>query len=520
MTASTGTNPGGPLVLVIIDGWGIAPAGPTNPISQSRTPVLDSWRGVWPQTQLAASGVAVGLNPDQDGNSEAGHTTLGAGRVVPQESVRISNAINNGTFFRNPAWLSVLHHLHQHQSTLHIMGMLGSNESAHADPDHLLALLIFAQNHHLQKVKLHLFTDGRDSPRFFAREMLTKFASHLGDAQVATIMGRFYAMDRNKNWARTEMAYRAITQGQGPHQADDALLAISQAYNRGESDEFIKPTIVGGYQGMDDGDAVIFFNLRSDRARQLTKPFVQPDFEMANAPTKAWHRDRVIHDMLFVAMTDFGPDLDETLSAFPALTIHDTLPMVLGDLRQLYLAESEKYAHVTYFFNGGYSNPVSHEKRAMIPSPSVKFYDRVPAMNTPALADRVCAAVTQRVFDFIVVNFANTDMIAHTGNFQAGIQAMEAADQALGRIAAAVTAAQGLLIVTGDHGNLEEMINIKTGEVDTEHSSNPVPFWLVGERTSGRKLRSGGGLANVAPTILDILGRPKPADMTGTSLLT
>ncbi len=509
----------GPLVLAILDGWGIAPPGPTNPISQAATPTLDGWRGRWPTTQLAASGVAVGLNPGQAGNSEAGHMNLGAGRVVPQESVRISSAINNGTFFRNPAFLAALRHVRRHESTLHIMGLLGSNESAHADPDHLLALLMFAQNYKLQNVQLHLFTDGRDSPRFFAREMLTKMVSHFGDARVATLMGRFYAMDRNKTWSRTQQAYQAIAQGRATHQAADALTAVSQAYNRGESDEFIKPTIIDGYEGMHDGDAVIFFNLRSDRARQLTKAFVQPDFETANVVTGAFHRGRTMREVLFVAMTDFGPDLDDIISAFPAVTMNNTLPMVAKDLRQLYIAESEKYAHVTYFFNGGYPDPVGGEQRIMIPSPAVKYYDQVPAMSTEALTNRVCAAVQQKSFDLIVMNFANTDMVAHTGNFAAGVKAMAVTDAALGRIAAAVTAANGILLVTGDHGNLEEMVNAKTGEVDTEHSANPVALWLVGTGLAGKKLRAGGKLADVAPTILALLGLPPPPEMTGTSLL-
>lgn len=508
----------GPLVLTILDGWGVAPAGPANPISQAKTPVLDSWRGRWPMTTLTASGSGVGLNPGQDGNSEAGHMNLGAGRVVAQESVRISNAINNGTFFRNPAFISAMRHVRKHQSRLHIMGMLGSNESAHADPDHLLALLMFVQDHHIQNTKLHLFTDGRDSPRFFAREMLTKFVPHFGDAQVATLMGRFYAMDRNKTWSRTQMAYDAITRGRGAHQAEDAITAVSQAYNRGESDEFIKPTIVDGYDGMHDGDAIIFFNLRSDRARQLTKTFVQPDFETVNAATGAFHRERVPRNLLFVSMTDFGPDLGDLLTAFPAITLNDTLPMVLKDRRQFYIAESEKYAHVTYFFNGGYPDPVGGEHREMIPSPAVKFYDQVPAMSTEALSNRVCDVIRSDEYDMIVMNFANTDMVAHTGNFTAGVKAMEAADAALGRIAVAVETAGGGMIVTGDHGNLEEMVNLKTGEVDTEHSANPVPFWLVGKPFQGQRLRDGGQLADVAPTILHILGKNQPPAMTGKSL--
>lgn len=508
-----------PVVLAIIDGWGVAPPSPGNAISLAKTPTLDRWKTSYPYTTLRASGVAVGLAEHQDGNSEAGHMNIGAGRMVPQEGMRISQSINNGTFFRNPAFMAAIHHVRKHNSTLHLMGLLGNNQSAHSDPDHLLALLMMVQNNRLQRVKLHLFTDGRDSPRFLAKEILTRLQPFLGDTQVATIMGRYYGMDRNKNWDRTELAYNAIVCGEGPHRIPDAMTAITQAYNRGESDEFITPSIVGHYAGMEDHDAVIHFNLRSDRARQLTKTFVQDSFEEKNAATKPFHRKKVISGLTFVAMTEFGPDLDSILTAFPAVQLQQTLPMVMKDVKQLYIAESEKYAHVTYFFNGGYADPVGGEDRVMIPSPDVPYFDQAPAMSSGPITDRVLAELQSGEHLFIVLNYANTDMIAHTGNLQAGIAAMEATDSCLARLETGVLAANGMLVVSADHGNIEEMLNEATGEIDTEHSTNPVPFFLVSQDHSQVSLRTDGILGDIAPTILALLDRPQPHEMTGQSLL-
>lgn len=509
----------GPLVLAILDGWGIASASASNAISQAKTPTLDRWRQQYPHTELQASGLAVGLAPDQDGNSEAGHMNLGAGRLVAQDDSRISQAINDGTFFRNPAFLAAIHHVQKHKSALHIMGMIGNTQSAHSNPDHLLALLLLVSNFRLPRVYLHLFTDGRDSPRFYAREIMEKFVPHFGNARVATIMGRFYAMDRNKTWSRTEAAYESIINAAGVHHVNEPVEAISQAYNRGESDEFITPTTIGNYPGIRDHDAVIYFNLRSDRARQLTKAFVQPEFEQRNASTKCFTRSRVVQGLTFVAMTDFGPDLDSILTAFPAQQLHDTFPMALHDRRQLYIAESEKYAHVTYFFNGGYADPVGGEERVMIPSPAVKTYDLAPAMSSAAVTDRAVTAIQNRTHDVIVLNYANTDMVAHTGNLAAGIAAMEATDACLARLAEAVLAADGLLAVTGDHGNIEEMANLKTGEVDTEHSTNPVPFMLISRSLPSISLRP-GKLGDVAPTLLRLIGATVPPEMTGENLVT
>ncbi len=508
----------GPLVLAILDGWGIGPMYPGNAEALAKTPTIHSWQEKYPHTKLAASGLAVGLAEDQDGNSEAGHMNLGAGRMVPQDDSRISQSLSEGTFFRNPAFLAAIHHVQKHHSTLHIMGMFGNTQSAHANPDHLLGLLLLAHNNHLRDIKLHLFTDGRDSPRFFAREIMEKFIPHFGDAKVATIMGRFYAMDRNKDWSRTEAAYESIINGAGVHHVNEPLEAITQAYNRGESDEFITPTTVGNYQGIQDNDAVIYFNLRSDRARQLTKAFVQTDFERLNASTNCFQRSRVVKNMTFVAMTDFGPDLDTILTAFPAMQLRNTLPMVLRDKRQLYIAESEKYAHVTYFFNGGYADPVGGEDRVMIPSPAVKTYDLAPGMSSDIITERVITAITTKSHDVIVLNFANTDMVAHTGNLPASIAAMEITDGCLKKIEAAVLAADGLLAVTADHGNIEELTNAKTGEVDTEHSTNPVPLYVISNTMTMLQLKE-GKLGDVAPTLLRLIGHAVPAEMTGDNLV-
>lgn len=511
-------HPKGPLVLAILDGWGIAAPSPSNAISQAKTPTLDRWAKMYPHTELLSSGLAVGLAPEQDGNSEAGHMNLGAGRLVAQDDSRISMSINNGMFFRNPAFLAAIQHVQRHNSTLHLMGMFGNTQSAHSNPDHLLALLLLTHNFHLRNVNIHLFTDGRDSPRFYAREIMEKFVPHFGDAKVATIMGRFYGMDRNKTWSRTQAAYEAIINAAGVHHVEEPLQAITQAYNRGESDEFITPTVINNYQGVKDHDAIIYFNLRSDRARQLTKAFVQQDFEKRNAKTGCFERSRVIQGLTFVAMTDFGPDLEGILTAFPAEQIQQTFPKVLADQRQLYIAESEKYAHVTYFFNGGYSQAVGGEERVMIPSPPVKTYDTAPAMSSTEITDRVVQAVTNHTHDVIVLNYANTDMVAHTGNLQASILAMEATDACLQRLEDAVVAADGVLAVTGDHGNIEELKNLSTGEVDTEHSTNPVPLFIVSKSLGAIHLRP-GKLGDVAPTLLRLMGHAVPPEMTGENLV-
>lgn len=517
-----------PVVLMILDGWGMAEPSKGNAITLAKTPVMDKLWDKYPHSLLGASGKDVGLSPKQDGNSEAGHMNIGAGRIVEQDSVIISESINKGTFFKNPAFLETIEHVRRNRSHLHIMGLLTSDQSAHADPDHLLALLTLTRHYDIGKVYLHLFTDGRDSPQYVAIKLLKELEKDLKDNEIiATITGRFYAMDRKKIWERTEKTYNAMVLSEG-FEAPSPQRAIIQAYNKKETDEFITPTIVlkdhQKPRRISDGDAIIFFNLRSDRARQLTKAFVQKKFNEINL--RAFRRKKVLKDLRFVAMTDFGPDLDGVITAYPSIDIKDTLPMLLVDLKQLYIAESEKYAHVTYFFNGGYPDPVGDEDRLLIKSPDVKSYDLKPEMSAPEITDQILQFLSQDAYDFITLNFANPDMVGHTGNLKAGIKAVEVVDKCVGKILNKVCEKKGLVIITADHGNIEEMINLETGEIDTKHSSNPVPFILVADSKSAyyskiknRKRLEKGILGNITSSILEILDIEKSNLMTAKSLI-
>lgn len=509
-----------PLVLLILDGWGLWKEKKGNAISKGKTPIVDALYKKYPNIEISASSADVGLPKGQPGNSEAGHMNIGAGRVIEQDAVIISKSINNGTFFKNPAFLQAASHAEKHQSAVHLVGLLSDGSSPHSDNDHLLSLLSFFISKTKQKIYLHLFTDGRDSPQFAALKLLGQYDGIFNSQRVsiATIMGRFYAMDRKKAWDRTKAAYDAMVLGKG-QAMENAAEAVNRAYNRGESDEFVIPSVImqnGRPIGpMEDHDSVVFFNLRSDRARQLTKAFVQPDFEKKNKGS--FKRGKVPKDLLFVALTDFGPDLGQVLTAYPGIDIPDTLPMALKDLRQCYIAETEKYAHVTYFFNGGYDHPVAGEARVIIPSKNVSSYAQVPAMSTREIAKQVISDVKNNKFDFFCVNFAAPDMVGHTGDLKAGIKAVEIVDKATGQIIDAVLAKHGTVIVTADHGNVEEMINLQTNEVDTEHSVNPVPFIIVNHYKY--KLKKTGKLANIAPTILNILKIRQPRLMTEKSLI-
>lgn len=504
-----------PVVLVVMDGWGIGKPGPWNAITQAKTPNYSYLLRRYPSTVVEAGGKAVGLSRAQDGNSEAGHMNIGAGRVVLQDEVQISRAITTGSFFRNPAFIRAQRHVLKHTSTLHLIGMLGNSQSAHASPDHLLALLTFARLTKLPHVTLHIFTDGRDSPRYAAIKMLKKLERELSSTRIGSVTGRYYAMDRALHWDRIQQTYELLTLGKGLR-AKSAEAAVMEAYNRNESDEFIQPTAVipdgQSPSVVSDNDAIIFFNLRSDRARQLTKAFVQPTF-------KGFRRKKVAKNLVFVAMTNFGPDLPGVLTAYPSRDIDQTLPMVLKAYRQLYVSESEKYAHMTYFFNGGYDHPVAGEDRVSIPSPRVPTYDHRPAMSTAKVTRYVIADIRKRAHDFIAVNYAAPDMVAHTGHMHASVRAVEAVDKALGLLTAAVRQAHGTLIITGDHGNIEELKNVRTKEVDTEHSASPVPFIFMNDLYRTLRVRKTGKLADIAPTVLNIMNVAKPREMTGTSLL-
>ncbi|MFA5107170.1 MAG: 2,3-bisphosphoglycerate-independent phosphoglycerate mutase [Patescibacteria group bacterium] len=506
-----------PVVLIVIDGWGVAPPNSGNAIRLAKTPVFDQLDAKYPHTLLKAASSLVGLPIGQDGNSEAGHMNIGAGRIVDQDSVIISKSINEGTFFKNPAFHEAIGHVKRNHSTLHLMGLLTAEQSAHSDPDHLLALLSLAHGEGLKNVCLHLFTDGRDSPQYasvgYLRDLLVALKRY-PEVKIASLQGRFYAMDRKKVWSRTEKAFNAIVCGQGLEQTDP-IKAVISSYNRGESDEFIRPTVFyekGKPIGtVNNNDSIIFFNLRSDRTRQLTKAFVQSDFP-------GFKRCKAISGLRFIAMTDFGPDLPGVLTAFPSVDLKGTLPMALRHFRQLYIAESEKYAHVTYFFNGGYAEPVAGEQRVLIPSPDVKSYDQKPEMSAYQVTQVVVNNVQMDVYDFYVMNYANPDMVGHTGNLAATIRAVEVVDECIGQVVEAVLEKKGVVFITSDHGNAEQKIDLKSGEVHTNHTSNPVPFYIISNQYTGLHLRKNGVAGDIAPTILNLYKIKPPKEMTGKVL--
>ena len=510
-------------VLVIMDGWGVASKGKGNPITPENAPNYFNWLKKYPNTKLAASGVAVGLLKGEEGNSEAGHINLGAGRVVKQDALYIYEAIKDGTFFKNNAFQQAIHHLRKYKTAAHVMGLLSNHNSAHSCPEHLYALLDLLYQEGIKKVYLHLFTDGRDSSQHDAPQHLKKLNEHLhGTEKIATVMGRFYAMDRGKNWDRVRQAYEAMVMGKGHCTAGSAEEAISQSYNRGETDEFVCPTIIRNdgkpTAVVNDNDAIFYFNLRSDRARELTKTFVQQNFEKTNGGT--FSRGRVPKNIRFVAMTDFGPDLPNILTAFPSRDVEKSLVQTLCPRRQLYIAETEKFAHVTYFFNGGYGRHFCDERWVKIDSVAVESYAEKPEMSAKLVADFVVNGLERNEYEFICVNFANPDMVGHTGVLSAATKAVRVVDREVERLIAAVEKEGGRALIVADHGNVEEMINLKTGEIDTEHSINPVPCVLVGKDYSKSKIkmRANGKLADVAPTILKMMNIGKPKEMTGKAL--
>lgn len=518
-------------VLVILDGWGVADLKKKgNPITPATAPHYFSWLKKYPHTALSASGKSVGLPAGQEGNSEAGHLNIGAGRVVKQDAVYILDAIKDGTFFRNSAFHQAIAHVKKYNSAVHLMGLLSNHNSAHSCPEHLYALLDLLHAEGISKVFLHLFTDGRDSGQHDAPQHLKKLQSHFhGTERIATVMGRMYGMDRNKIWSRTELAYQTMVNGVG-RQVGSAEEAISQAYNSGQSDEFISPTVVTKngrpVAVIEANDSIFFFNLRSDRARQMTKVFVQSDFTRANQ--NSFSPKKMPANLRFVALTDFGPDLPRLLTAFPSRDVSQSLVVTLCPRRQLYLAESEKFAHITYFFNGGYAQHFCDEQWVKIASDQVKDFEYDPEMKAQEISAYAVKAIERGEFEFIAINFANADMVGHTGNLAAAKQAITALDTALEKIIRSVLATGNQCLITADHGNVEEMINVRTGEIDSEHSLNPVPCLIIapptayktwGLKKNPKKLRAKGKLADVAPTLLKMMNIKKPAAMTGRSLI-
>ncbi|HCP08379.1 MAG TPA: 2,3-bisphosphoglycerate-independent phosphoglycerate mutase, partial [Candidatus Moranbacteria bacterium] len=480
-----------PTVLVILDGYGIAPPSKGNAITLAKKPTIDRLFEVYPSTTLCATGKCVGLEDNKMSGSEAGHMNIGAGRTVKQDPRIISESIKDGSFFMNPALVGAVHHVKRFSTDFHVMGLMGNSDSPHSDPEHFRAILKLAKKNEVKEVFCHLFTDGRDSYPKSALEHLKYFKKIMaeeGIGKIATISGRFYAMDRAKNWKRLALAYEAIAFARG-EQANSPEEAIESAYKKGLTDEYVLPTVILENKNptahIRPDDAVVFFNSRSDRARQFSKLFVAINEESIlkdDMPIL----DK-IKNLYFVALTDFGPGLDEH-TAFPEETMTATLPMVLGNLKQLYIAESEKFAHVTYFFNGGYADPVDAEDRIMIKSPFVDSYAKVPEMAAREITDVVVKNIQNDVYDFITINYANADMVGHTGDLQATIKAIEILDEQIGILEKEVLAKGGSLIITADHGNADDMVDFSSDQPNTFHSKNPVPFILVSEKFKDRKL--------------------------------
>jgi len=539
-----------PVILIIMDGWGIAPPSPGNAVTQAKTPHLDRLWAAYPHTQLAASGTAVGLPRNEEGNSEAGHLNLGAGKIVFQDLPRINMAIADGSFFKIPAFNQAAEYVHKNHSALHLMGLIGAG-GVHSSLEHLFALIRFAKSKNLKKVFLHLFTDGRDSPPTSAltyiKQVEAKIAQ-IGTGKIASLCGRYWAMDRDNRWKRTQIAYDALTLGKGKLVTAEAIpKAIYDSYKQGQTDEFIRPIIIADKNQrpvglVQDNDAVIFFNFRIDRPRQLTKAFVLPNFEklvikkaafdpyaeryglkLYQAPkvSSTFIRRKVLHHLFFVTMTEYEEGLP-TKVAFPPRPVKMPLASVLAinNRRQFHLAETEKERFVTYYFDGQREDPFPGEDRFEIPSPKVKTYDLKPEMSAYKITAELLKRLKTRVYDFVVVNYANPDMVGHTGVLKAGIKACEVVDECVGQVAAGVLDLGGTCLITADHGNVEEMINLETGEVNTEHSTNPVPFILVGPHLlQYHSILMPGVLADVAPTILEIMAINKPELMSGKSLI-
>lgn len=501
-----------PVVLLILDGWGYRAERADNAIALANLPNWHALLGNYPHSLIHTEGKFVGLPDGQMGNSEVGHMNIGAGRIVYQDLTRIDAAIEDGTFIHNPVFLDAMNAVKANGKCLHVMGLL-SPGGVHSHEQHIFALLRLAKQQGLQHVQMHAFLDGRDMPPQSAEpslRALQTLCDELGQTRIATVIGRYYAMDRDQRWERMQSAYQALTFAQADYHAVSAADALVQAYARGETDEFVKATVLENAHTMQDGDAIIFMNFRADRARQLAACYVSDQFsgfDVSKRPVLS----------RFVCLSEYDATL-KTAVAYASETLHNTLADVLAEqgLQQLRIAETEKYAHVTFFFNGGVEQPVAGEQRMMIPSPKVATYDLQPEMSCPELTDKLTQAIASEQFDVIICNIANPDMVGHSGSLSAAIEAAEAVDVALGRVRMAVQAVGGELLVTADHGNVEMMRDPITGEPHTSHTVGPVYFVYMGRRAI---VREGGALRDIAPTILNLLGIAKPIEMTGQSLI-
>jgi 2,3-bisphosphoglycerate-independent phosphoglycerate mutase len=503
-----------PVVLCILDGWGERAKADDNAIETARAPNWHRLISRWPHAHLQASEHYVGLPDGQMGNSEVGHTNIGAGRVVLQDLPRIDAAIAEGNLAGMPTFHNFVGKLKAIGGTAHVMGLM-SPGGVHSHQNHIIALARLLAEGGVP-VAVHAFLDGRDTPPKSAASYMREFQKEAGglrDLRVATVCGRYYAMDRDKRWDRVEKAYRTIAGGIG-RSADDPAQAIEVAYARGETDEFVEPTVITGYRGMRDGDGLLIANFRADRVREIATALLDPNFS-------GFARGKTIAFVAALGLVEYSTELNRFLGVlFPPDDLSDTFGELVSraGLKQLRLAETEKYAHVTFFFNGGRETVFPGEERILVPSPKVATYDQQPEMSAPAVTDKAVGAIRSSRFDVIVLNYANTDMVGHTGRIDAAIKAVETVDSCLGRLSEAIEDAGGTLVITADHGNAEMMRDPETGEPHTAHTLNPVPFVVVNPPASVSHLKN-GRLSDVAPTLLDILGLPKPAVMTGHSLL-
>ncbi|NLM25789.1 MAG: 2,3-bisphosphoglycerate-independent phosphoglycerate mutase [Firmicutes bacterium] len=504
-----------PVALIILDGFGLSENKEGNAVEAARKPTIDWLWENCPSATLRASGESVGLMAGQMGDSNVGHLNIGAGRIVYQDVARISKAIKEGEFFKNEQLLKAINHAKENSTKLHLMGLV-SPGGVHSHSMHLYALLQMAKEHGLQDVYVHAFLDGRDVPPSSAAEYLAELEAEIekiGVGKIATISGRYYAMDRDRRWERVVQAYEALTLGKG-RPASSSAEAIQNAYANGETDEFVIPTVImendQPVATIENEDAVIFFNFRADRARELSWAFLNDDFD-------GFPRVSGKLDLCFITMTQYDQQLNAPY-AFEPQDLSNTLGEYLSKLNktQLRIAETEKYAHVTFFFNGGIEEPFPGEERILIPSPKVATYDLQPEMSAPLVTEAVVEAIDSGKYDLIVLNYANCDMVGHTGDMDAAIKAVETVDQGLGKVLQAIKRQGGQAIITADHGNAEQMVDPETGSAHTAHTSNLVPVWLF---NAGDRKISDGILGDLAPSLLELMGLDKPAEMTGKSLI-
>jgi 2,3-bisphosphoglycerate-independent phosphoglycerate mutase len=503
-------------MLMILDGVGIADENPGNAFKLANTPNLDRLFAKYKSTHVRTSGLAVGLPDGQMGNSEVGHTNIGAGRIVYQELTRITKEIEDEKFFQNPEFLKAIKHVKDNNSSLHIMGLV-SDGGVHAHIDHLFALLELAKRENIEKVYVHAFLDGRDTPPTSAIEYLKKLEekmSEIGVGKVASLVGRYYAMDRDNRWERIKLAYDAIAKGTGS-KFKTVQKAIENSYEAQEFDEFVKPIVITDDESnpigtLNSGDSAIFFNFRPDRARELTRAFTEKEFD-------SFER-KDIQDLLFVTMTQYDESLKNLSVAYKPQVLKNTFGEYISDngYTQLRIAETEKYAHVTFFFNGGEEKEYPGESRILVPSPKVATYDLKPEMSAYEVTDNLLKAIDDKKYDVIVINYANGDMVGHTGNIEKTIQAVEAVDDCVGKVISKLESVGGEALITADHGNCEYMLDLKTGEPITSHSTFDVPLIAVSDRV--KELKS-GRLCDLTPTMLDLMGLEKPEEMTGESLV-